>query len=199
MRRLLLLPLLSILSGCHGASLATQWKLRDFSIASADLTQLRIAARGPEWMTITPEKAAIETTIRAGANEREIGAAVLHLQTAAHPSDKLELARFGGGAPTAIELDAQSLAAARELQHEARRLKAEGVRVRGNLHLDGSFACRRDRALPPGAIPTEIYVHVNDELGWLPLYADFDARLDETNPEKLEQSIPRCPEAHKPG
>jgi len=194
MRRLWVLPLLLALAGCKGASLGTQWKLRSFDVATADLAQLRIALRGPEWTMVTPERASLEMkTWTPEAGEEQAKTVTLRFQKGAHAGDAAELAQQGSSAPglTVIELAPQSLASAQAAQREGARLKAAGGHQAGKLHLAGALACRKTD-LPSGPIPIDVFVHVSDDLGWLPLYEQYDARSDEKDPEKLEEWLPPC-------
>lgn len=194
MRRLLALTLLLALAGCKGASLATQWKLRGFDLASADLAQLRIALRGPEWTTVTPERASLDLkTWTPEAGEATAKTVALRFQKGAHAADAAELARQGGAAPglTVIEMNPQSLASAQAAQQEGARLKAAGGHLAGRLHLSGALACRKTD-MPAGPIPIDVFVHVSDDLGWLPLYEQYDVRDDEQDAAKLEETLPPC-------
>ena len=99
---------------------------------------------------------------------------------------------------TVVELAPRSLEAARAAQQETARAKAEGARTRGKLNFSGSFACRRTE-IPPGPIAIDVFIHANDETGWLPLYADYDARDGEQEPAVLDEALPPCPEKGKKG
>jgi hypothetical protein len=147
MRRVFLFSLFLPLAACNGAPISTQWKLRDFNVGTADLAQLRVAMRGPDWVTPTPESAAIEVRYwRDGDDEARAHALALRLQRAAHPGDREALTALGGAPSlTIVELAPRGLGAARSAQQEAARLRAEGARTRGKIDFSGSFACRRDR------------------------------------------------------
>lgn len=192
MRRFSILMFCFALSACNGASLTTQWKLRDFTLATADLTQFRLAARAPGWATATPQNAAIETKYwREGEAEAQARSSILHLQRGAHPGDEEQLAQFGGGSGrVAIELSAQGLAAARAAQQEAAQWRAAGVRTHGKLHLSGALACRREE-IPPGPIPIDVFIHADDQIGWLPLYEAFDLRSSATEAD-IARIFPPC-------
>jgi hypothetical protein len=62
----------------------------------------------------------------------------------------------------------------------------------------GSFACRRTE-IPPGPIAIDVFIHADDETGWLPLYADYDAREAEQDQAVLDEALPPCPEKGKNG
>jgi hypothetical protein len=62
----------------------------------------------------------------------------------------------------------------------------------------GSFACRRTE-IPPGPIAIDVFIHADDETGWLPLYADYDARDGEQDQAVLNEALPPCPEKGKNG
>jgi hypothetical protein len=191
-RRLLAFALLFPLAACNGASLATRWKLRDFNLGAADLSQLRLALRGPDWTTPTPQNAVLEVKTWTGDDESQSKILPLRLQAGAHPADAEELARQGG-APglVVVELAPQSLAPARKVQEEAARVREQGGRTHVKLNLAGAIACR-SRDIPPGAIAVDIFIHASDALGWLPLYAQFDARGEEKDDAKVAEALPPC-------
>jgi hypothetical protein len=200
MRRIFLALLLASLAACNGAPISTQWKLRDFNIGTADLAQLRVAMRGPDWVTPTPENAIVDVRHwRDDGDESQARVLALRLQRAAHPGDREALAALGGAPSlTIIELAPRSLETAHAAQRETARLKAEGVRTRGKLNFTGSFACRRTE-VPPGPIAIDVFIHADDETGWLPLYADYDAREGEEDQAVLDKALPPCPEKGKKG
>ena len=200
MRRAFLASLFLSLAACNGAPISTQWKLRDFNASTADLAQLRVAIRVPDWVTPTPENAAIEVRYwRDGGDEARAQTLALRLQRAAHPGDRETLTALGGAPSlTIVELTPRSLGAARSAQQEAARFKTEGARTRGRMIMSGSFACRRTE-VPVGPIAIDVFIHANDETGWLPLYADYDARDGEQNQAVLDEALPPCPEKGKKG
>ena len=200
MRRAFLASLFLSLAACNGAPISTQWKLRDFNASTADLAQLRVAIRGPDWVTPTPENAAIEVRYwRDGGDEARAQTFALRLQRAAHPGDRETLTALGGAPSlTIVELTPRSLGAARSAQQEAARFKTEGARTRGRMIMSGSFACRRTE-VPVGPIAIDVFIHANDETGWLPLYADYDARDGEQDQAVLDEALPPCPEKGKKG
>ncbi len=130
MRRAFLASLFLSLAACNGAPISTQWKLRDFNASTADLAQLRVAIRGPDWVTPTPENSAIEVRYwRDGGDEARAQTLALRLQRAAHPGDRETLTALGGAPSlTILELTPRSLGAARSAQQEARvsRPRARG-------------------------------------------------------------------------
>ena len=200
MRRVILFSLFLSLAGCNGAPISTQWKLRDFNVGTADLAQLRVAMRGPDWVTPTPENAAIEVRYwRDGGDEARAQTLALRLQRAAHPGDREALTALGGAPSlTIVELAPRSLNAARSAQQEAARLQSRGRRTRGRMIMSGSFACRRTE-IPAGPIAIDVFIHADDETGWLPLYADYDAREGEQDQAVLDAALPPCPEKGKKG
>jgi hypothetical protein len=44
-----------------------------------------------------------------------------------------------------------------------------------------------------------VFIHADDETGWLPLYADYDAREGEHDQAVLDEALPPCPENGKKG
>ncbi len=191
MRRFSILLFCLLLSACNGASLVTQWKLRDFKLASTDLSQLRLALRGPDWATTTPENAWVEVSYWRDGEEAQAKSSVLHLQRRAQAADKDLLPQLGGAASfTIIELSPQGLAAARAAQQESAQWRASGAKTRGKLHLSGFLACRRGE-IPPGPIPIDLHVHADDEIGWLPLYEGLDLRREAKDSE-IAEMLPPC-------
>ncbi|HYA80194.1 MAG TPA: hypothetical protein VED87_04600 [Methylocystis sp.] len=196
MRRFLALVLILTLGSCNGAPLSTQWKLRSFNVNTADLSQLRIALRAPDWATPTPERTVIEARYWLGDDEASASGVALKLRRGVRPEDAEELSRLGG-APSLIvyEIAPQSLGPAHALQLEALRLKTLGV-THGRIHISGAVACRRG-AIPPGPISVDAFVHADDETGWLPLYEQHNVRSDVKDAEeeaRLTQLIPACRE-----
>ena len=200
MRRIFLAMLFLSLAACNGAPIATQWKLRDFNVGTADLAQLRVAMRGPDWVTPTPENASIDLRYwRDGDDEARAQTLALRFRRAAHPGDREALTALGGAPSlTILELAPKSLADARSAQQETARFRAEGARTRGRMNMSGSFACRR-ADIPPGPIAIDVFIHADDEAGWLPLYADYDARDGEQDQAVLDEALPPCPEKGKKG
>ncbi len=194
MRLLAALPLLIALSACNGASIPTLWKLRNSHMATTDLAKARFALGGPEWLRTTPEKAVVEVRYRRdGDDESKSKLLSLRLRKATHGEDREALEK-AGGAPTlaVIELAPASLAAAGAAQREALRLRAEGAKTRARIHLAGALGCRRGD-IPPGPIPINVFIHVDDETGWLPLYNGFDVRGNAKDEAELREALPPCP------
>ncbi len=198
MRKIVPALLALMLAACNGAPLSTQWKLRDFNLATADLAQVRVAARGPDWLSPTPENATLDLRYwRDGGDEAQARRVALHLRRGAHAGDQEALAALGGAPSlTIIELSPSGLAEARAAQREAARLKAEGAKLRGAMVTAGALACRRVE-IPPGPIAIDAFIHANDEIGWLPLYKDFDTRQGEQDQAALDRALPPCPEKSK--
>jgi hypothetical protein len=192
MRRFFPVLLVLALSACNGASIPTQWKLRKFNIASADLAQTRFALAGPPWTTVTPENTVIEVSYwRDGDDAAEAKSLALRLRKAAHVLDNDALSEAGAPSLAVIELAPASLAAARAEQREAALLRTEGAKMRGKIHLSGALGCRRGQ-IPPGPIPIDLFIHADDETGWLPLYAGFDVRDQAADPAVLDEALPPC-------
>ncbi|HMK90394.1 MAG TPA: hypothetical protein VK446_12285 [Methylocystis sp.] len=196
MRRLLLLALSFTLAACDAAPLSTQWRLRSFDLNTADLSQLRLAVRGPEWIVPTPETAALELRYWLGDDESRAERVSLRLHRGAHAGDGAALAQFNSpGALAVYELAPGSLSRAHELQLDALRLKAQG-RTHGRIHIAGAVACRRGE-IPPGPLLIDAFIHADDETGWLPLLSRYDVRGDMRDPAaeaELERLIPPCGE-----
>jgi hypothetical protein len=187
---------LLLLSACNGVPLSTQWKLRGFEIGKADVSQLRVALRGPDWAQPTPEKSTIDVSYwregEEGAQKREL---TVRLQRGAHAEDAPALAPIAGAAPVAIyEASPRDLAAIKAAQEEARRWREGGAQTKGELKLTGSLACRRVAQLPQGPLLIDVFIHADNETGWLPLYEQHDILADseEKDPAKIEESLPPC-------
>jgi len=198
MRRIFLLPFLLALSACNGTPIATQWKLRNFNLGASDLSQLRLALRGPDWTTPTPENASLELSYWPENDETRARNLVLRLRKGAYPSDRVELAQQGAPPSlTVIELAPQSLTAARAAQQEAMRWKTEsGVRSHVRMHFGGALACRHGE-IPPGPLAIDAFIHADDEIGWLPLFDQYDVRAGGSDGDAeatLRQIIPPCSE-----
>jgi hypothetical protein len=197
----LLPPLLALaLAGCNGVPLATQWKLRHFDLGAADVSKIRVALRAPDWTTPTPDKTVIEATRPQDGGERKL---VIHLRRAQHAEDAAEIARLGRDpAPLAIyEAAPRDLAAVRAFQEEAAKAKRDGgagkgerAAGKGEVKTGAGVACRNG-AVPEGPIPINVYLHADDETGWLPLLEGYDLRpgvKTEDDRRALDESVPPC-------
>jgi hypothetical protein len=182
-----------LLSGCNGVPLMTQWKLRHFELGAADISKLRVALRGPEWATPTPERAVLEV-IRAGEDgERKL---IIHLRRAQHFGDAVELARLARDAtPLSVyEVAPQDLATVAGLQAEAAKAKPEGRAGVGSIKIGSGVACRNG-PVPGGPISIDAYLHPDDEIGWLPLVEGFDLRpgiKSDEDRRAFDDSVPPC-------
>lgn len=194
MRRIILLALFFALSACNSTPLTTQWKLRNFDLDTADLSQLRLALRGPDWTTPIPEAAAIEARYWLGDDEASARSILLKLHRGAHAADEEALAQLGGSPALVVyEVAPQALGPAHDLQIEAVRLKALG-QTHGKIHIGGALACRRAE-IPPGPIVIDAFIHADDETGWLPLLEQYDVRSNMKGPSaeaELARLIPIC-------
>lgn len=194
MRRIVLPALFLALAACNSTPLSTQWRLRGFDLDTADLSQLRLALRGPDWANPTPDVAALEARYWLGDDETSARSIVLKLRRGAHPGDGEALAQLGGSpSPVVYELAPQALGPAHDLQMEAVRLKAQG-QTHGKIHIGGALACRRAE-IPPGPIPIDAFIHADDETGWLPLLERYDVRGSMKDPSaeaELARLIPPC-------
>lgn len=182
------------LSACNdGVPLSTQWKLRSYNLATADIAPLRIAVAAPDWMEPTPEKGQVVADYWRDEEPGAKRALTVRLARAAHREDAPALAQLGGepGRFAIFEADRRDLAAIRAAQDEGRRWKEENSKGRGDLRLDGALYCRRGE-IPKGPIPIDIYVHTDDEIGWLPLLTQYDAHRPGSDEKKLDESLPPC-------
>lgn len=195
MRASVLLPtvLALALAGCNGVPLATQWKLRHFDLGTADVSRLRVALRAPDWATPTPDKTVMEATRFLDDGERKL---TIHLRRALHASDVAEVARVATDATrlAIYEIAPYDLAAVRAFQEEAAKARHEGAVHRSDVRIGKGVACRKG-AVPAGPIPIDVYLHADDEIGWLPLLEGFDLRAQIKNDDDMrafDESVPLC-------
>jgi hypothetical protein len=183
------------LAGCNGAPFSTQWKLRSFDLGTADVAQIRVAVRAPDWATLTPEK-----TILLAKYASEDGGAGrtldIHLQRAEREQDRDALARLAAPSSALVvyEVVPRDLAAVRAFQAETQSAKAAGRHGKGGVEIGGELACRKDE-IPEGPVVLDAYLHASDEIGWLPLLEGFDVKpqLTQTKSwEEIARSVPRC-------
>ncbi len=182
------------LSACNGAPLTTQWKLRAYNLGTADIASLRIAVRAPDWLEPTPDKARVVVGYWRDDEAPAKHALTIRLARAAHGEDAPALAQFGGetgGSLAIFEADRRDLAAIRAAQDEGARWRQDEAKTHGELNLDGAAYCRRGD-IPQGPILLDIFVHTDDEIGWLPLLTQYDAHRPGADEKKLEASMPPC-------
>jgi hypothetical protein len=183
------------LAGCAKIPLSTQWKLRSFRIETANLSSLRVAARGPTWLTPTPNAGSIVLTYWREGEEGAKKAASLRLRRASYAEDE-SLARIAESGPLSFyEIDPRDRAAAAAVQEVAKRMKNEsGSPLRGEVTIDRA-ACRNG-AIPSGPIPVDLFVHTDDDIGWLPFFRGYDLRPDPAHEaefmEKFAEHVPPC-------
>lgn len=195
MRRLFFPAALAFsLSACNGVPLTTQWKLRSYSLATADAAHLRIAVRAPDWLAPTPEKARVVVTYWRDGEEDAKHALTLRLARTLHDGDAPALARLGGaagGTLASFEVDRRDLAGISAAQEEGRRWREQEWKTHGDLKLDGALYCR-SADIPPGPLLLDIFVHTDDEIGWLPLLTEHDAHRRGSDEKKLDEAMPPC-------
>jgi len=81
-----------------------------------------------------------------------------------------------------------------ELQADAVQAKQAGRANKSSLRIGSGVACRNG-AIPDGPVTIAVYLHPDDELGWLPLLQEFDLRPGIKNAEDwraLDYSVPPC-------
>lgn len=187
----------ALLSGCSwDVPIATQWKLRAFDMGTADLTKLRFALRTPEWAAPTPDKTVLVTTFASEGEKDGERNVEIHLHRAAYAKDAEDIANLSQktGPLDVYEIAPRDLATAQALQAEARKLKAEGRHGHNGVKVDRGLACRKAN-VPDGAIPIDVFIHPDDEIGWLPLLENYDVRALLKTPEdlrKFEEGAPLC-------
>jgi hypothetical protein len=182
------------LSACNGVPIITQWKLRSFDLATADVAPLRIALRAPDWLQFTPAGARVVATYWREGEEEEKRVLTIRLVSAAHEADRPALAGLEAAAAGKIaifEADRRDLAAIRAAQEEGKRWREAGAKGHGALDLDGGLFCRHAE-IPNGPLLLDIYVHTDDGLGWLPLLLGHDAHAPGADEKKLADFMPPC-------
>ncbi len=194
---LVILPALS-LSGCIPPS--TAWKLRNFKLATADVAKIRVAVRMPDWLTPTPERAFIGY-YRSPPESTEPPTLKIHLQRAHAAADVAALAKLapGDAAFVIVEAATRDLPAISALQDAAKKRLSEGVKPGSDgdrLELKDNIACRKID-IPGGPILIDLWVHPDDEIGWLPIYQQFDIgpgleKTQKEHPEIMEAAYPPC-------
>ena len=162
------------LAGCNGVPLMSQWKLRHFNLGTADVSRLRVALRALDWATPTPDKTVMEATRVQDDGEHK---STIHLRRALHADDANEIARVAHDAASlaVYEIAPRDLAAVRVFQEETANARREGGVRRSDLRIGKSVACRNG-VIPDGPIPIDVYLHPDDEIGWLTLMEGFDVR-----------------------
>lgn len=179
------------LAGCTGVPVSTQWKLRSFALATADISQLRVAVRPPVWAAPTPEKSILTAgyELTDGAPGRSLD---VHVRRAAHAADRAALAQLAPEPEALVvyEVAPGDLAAVRAYQAEMERFREAGRHGRGKVELHGGLACRLSE-MPEGPIRVDLFIHASDEIGWLPLAEDYDVRSG-AEPEKIRETAPVC-------
>jgi hypothetical protein len=183
------------LEGCNGVPFSTQWKLRGFDLGTADVTQLRVALRAPDWATLTPEKTILvaKYAFEDGSSGRKLE---IHLHSAEHARDRDALARFAAQSSMLVvyEVAPRDVAAVRAFQAETQSAKAAGHHGKAEIELGGDLACRKDE-IPEGPVTLDAYLHASDEIGWLPLLEKFDVKpqLSRTKSwDEIVRSVSRC-------
>jgi len=199
MRRASLIPLglIFLLAGCNGVPLSTVWKLRGFKPTEQNVGQMRFAMRGPDWMRPTPETSRVELTHWRDDTPNDKHEFAVHLRRGEHKQDEADIKRAGGGEAPFTIYDAQprDLEGARALIKEAREQEAKGEpKHRGNASLKGVVACHVGE-IPSGDFSFSMYVHPSDELGWLPLYPDYQVRrasMSEKDEKAFHELVAPC-------
>lgn len=183
------------LSACNsGVPLTTQWTLRSYDLGTADVAPLRIAVRAPDWLEPTPEKARVVAGYWRDDEAPAKRALTIRLARAVHGEDAPALARLGGetgGSLAIFEADRRDLAAIRAAQDEGRRWAQEKAKAHGDLKLDGALYCRRGD-IPQGPVLLDVFIHTDDEIGWLPLLTRHDVHRPGADESKLEAAMPPC-------
>lgn len=184
------------LSSCNGVPIATQWKLRNFDLGAADVSKVRAALRTPNWLVPTPDKSVLVVRLAPRDGNGDEQKIELRLQRAVHPDDARAIASISSKAgPLAFyEVSSRDLAAARAAQDEAQRLKRDDGAKHAKLSVERGVACRRG-PVPEGPIPVDLFIHTDDETGWLPVFDEFDLRALLKTPEdlrKFEEGAPLC-------
>jgi hypothetical protein len=180
------------LAGCHSVPISTQWKLRNFNLATADISQLRVAVHPPVWAAPTPERTILTARLEFndGSPEKKLD---IHLRRGAHAEDRGALAQVAAEPESLVvyETGPGDLRAIRAFQSESQSAKEAGRNGQGHIELNGNLACRLSN-VPEGPILVDAYIHASDEIGWMPLIAAYDLTAGMRPEDISDARVPSC-------
>lgn len=178
------------LRGCNGVSLSTLWKMRKLDLARIDPAQVRIVLRSPDWMT--PMLEDIHLFIKADIWGKESNAYIFRMKKVLR-SDDTSAIMSAGLDPTnlsILEIDASERRSLGEALENIGAFKKAGYQLGisvglWNRDLSG---CTNFRP-PEGPVIMDVYLHLDDASGWVPLFEkrDFSGEIG-----KIEQNGMNC-------
>lgn len=173
-----------LLVGCNGVSLTTIWKIRKSDPLMADPAQVRIALRGPEWMT--PMFDDLKIFIKADFWKHSPLSYVFRLRKidASREGAALSSAGLAPEGLTILQVDPVETASMREALENILAYKKAGYPggtsvALWNRDLSG---CTNFRP-PEGPVIMDVYVRLDDASGWMPLFEkrDFSGEIGKSD------------------
>jgi hypothetical protein len=178
------------LAGCNGVPLTTIWKMRKLDPLTADPAQVRIALRGPEWMA--PMFDDMKILIRSNVWHHDPLSYAFQLKKIDAAREGAEL-RSAGLAPeglTILQVNPVENASMREALESILAYKKAGYQGATSVALWNRDLSGCTGFLPPeGPIIMDVYVHLDDSSGWMPLFENRDFS-DEIG--KIDQTSANC-------
>lgn len=178
------------LAGCNGVPLTTIWKMRKLDPLTADPAQVRIALRGPQWMA--PMFDDMRIRIRSDVWHHDPLSYTFHLKKVDAAREGAALGRAGLASEdlTILQVDPVETASMREALESILAYKKAGYQGATSVALwNRDLAGCTDFRLPEGPIIMDVYVHLDDSSGWMPLFENRDFS-DEIG--KIDQSGANC-------
>jgi hypothetical protein len=179
-----------LLSGCWHTPIASLPRLSRIDAAAVNPSELRLAARAPDWLEAAPGHVHLKATLHAGeADEKEM---VFDLVDKTSPADLRALSREAqaGSRFTVFAASAADAARIGEIQTRARDEKAAGARHKGKLQLYAE-PCRRGDP-PPGPAMVDLYLKLGADEDFFKIYEGVDLRDPAMLGGELETVIPLC-------
>lgn len=179
-----------LLAGCNGVSLTTIWKMRKIDPLAIDLAQVRIALRGPDWMA--PMFGDMKLLIKTDIWNHDALSYTFRLKKIDAFRDEAALRRDGLASEglSILEIDPTETGAMREAAENIHAYKKAGYQgatsvALWNRDLSG---CTNFRP-PEGPVIMDVYLHLDDASGWMPLFEkrDFSGEIG-----KIEQNGMNC-------
>lgn len=165
------------LFACNGVPLTTLWKMRKIDPLSVDPAQVRIAIRGPAWLT--PKFADMKLLVRMDIWNRNPLFYVFRLNQIDASSESTALSRAGLSLDglSFLEIDPSEIVALREAQANINEFKKAGYQGGTSVGLwNRDLSGCSDFKPPEGPILMDVYVHLSDESGWMTFFEKQDFR-----------------------
>lgn len=186
----LVLFLSLLLASRNGVSVATIWKMRKFDPLTADPARVRIALRGPAWMA--PMFDDMKILIRSDIWHHDPLSYAFQLKKVDGAREGAEL-RSAGLAPeglTILQVDPVENASMRKALESILAYKKAGYQGATSVALwNRDLSGCTDFRPPEGPIIMDVYVHLDDSSGWMPLFENRDFS-DEIG--KIDQTGANC-------